>query len=258
MGQQKTKIIGSEIEGTQKKTDIKSFKKSDKQNDNRSIEKVENKTEAIKKNTPKDESVSRKRNRFPRSRKYLLTREEILKNVKNGDLSSALNYLLEKFPKQETIDLAINLTHKKGQDPIRKVVSLPSGLVKTPKIAICNEDLLAKLEKGIVDFDVLISSPTMMPKLAKFAKLLGPKGLMPNPKSGTVTEKPENAKKELSSGNVEIKQDKTNIIHISVGKVEWGIEKVSKNIEAVIKEVPSNRIVSIFISSSQSPSLKIR
>lgn len=257
MGQQKTKIIGNEVEDSQKKTDIKSSRKLDKQNEDKSIKKVEKKVEA-KNNSVKDESLSRKRIRFPRSRKYLLTRDNIKKNVKNSDLSSALNFLNENFHKYDTIELVINITHKKGQDLIRKVINLPGGLVKNPNIAICDEGILANLEKGIIDFDLLISTPSMMPKLAKFAKILGPKGLMPNPKSGTVSEKPENAKKELSSGNIEIKQDKTNIIHLAVGKIEWGIEKVSKNIEAVIKEIPSIRIVSIFISSSQSPSFKIR
>ncbi len=258
MGQQKTTIIGSGVEDIQNKDEKDLSKKIGKHQEKQVGEKTEKKVKVSIKKTEIDESVSQKRTRFPRSKKYLFSKENIKKSTKNGDIDSILKYLIKNANKYETIELVINLTHKKGQDPIRKVINLPSGLVKNPKIAICNEDILAKLEKGVIDFDLLISTPTMMPKLAKYAKILGPKGLMPNPKSGTVSEKPENAKKELMSGNIEIKQDKTNIIHLAVGKIEWGTEKISKNIEAVIKEVPSNRIISIFISSSQSPSFKIQ
>ncbi|PIP51460.1 hypothetical protein COZ61_00125 [Candidatus Berkelbacteria bacterium CG_4_8_14_3_um_filter_33_6] len=258
MGQQKTKIIGVEVEDTQKKVDkkspriVKEFKKEVVQSEvNKVVKKVEKKKKSA-------EVTSRKRFRFPRSKKYIVTKEDMLKLVKSGDLDSILTYLTKNVAKHETIELAINLTQKKGQDPVRKMINLPAGLVKTPKIVICNDDILSQLEKNIIDFDILITLPKMMSKLAKFAKILGPKGLMPNPKSGTVTEKPEEAKKELMLGNVEVKQDKTNIIHLPVGKIDWGVEKISKNIEAVIKEVPSNRVVSIFISSSQSPSFKLK
>ncbi|KKP89172.1 MAG: hypothetical protein UR93_C0001G0004 [Berkelbacteria bacterium GW2011_GWA2_35_9] len=258
MGQQKTTVIGVEVEETQEKVDKKSpkiVKEFKKKTINVEVEKAVKKTEKKKKSA---ETISRKRTKFPRSKKYIATKEDIAKQIKSADLNSILTYLAKNVAKYETVELVINLTQKKGQDPVRKMVNLPAGLVKTPKIAICDDELLSRLEKNIIDFDILIASPKMMPKLAKFAKILGPKGLMPNPKSGTVAEKPEEAKKELMSGNIEIKQDKTNIIHLPVGKIDWGVEKISKNIEAVIKEIPTNRVVSIFISSSQYPSFKLK
>jgi large subunit ribosomal protein L1 len=116
-----------------------------------------------------------------------------------------------------------------------------------------------------LDFDVLISTPALMPKLGKYARLLGPRGLMPNPKSGTVSPNPETAVAAAKAGKVEYRVDQSGIIHLGIGKVSFGPEKLTQNAEAVLNSIRGAKpaslkgiyIKSIYVTSTMGPSIKV-
>jgi large subunit ribosomal protein L1 len=127
------------------------------------------------------------------------------------------------------------------------------------------DELLQKLDKNIIDFDILITKPNLMQKLSKYARLLGPKGLMPNPKNGTVTANPVKAVTEARGGKVEYKVDSTGIVHMGIGKVSFGADKLLANADAVFASIKSNKpsslkgnyLRSIYLSTSMGPSIEV-
>jgi H(+)-transporting ATP synthase subunit D len=119
--------------------------------------------------------------------------------------------------------------------------------------------LIAEIEKGIINFDILLAEPQMMPKLARVARVLGPKGLMPNPKNGTVTEKTEEASKKYAGGQVNFKTESKNpLLHLMVGKVSFGTDKLAENITAMLAAVKKSNIVNVTLKSTMSPGIKIK
>ena len=128
-----------------------------------------------------------------------------------------------------------------------------------------DDEFLKRLEKGDIDFDVLISTPQYMPKLGKFARSLGPKGLMPNPKAGTVTADVEKAVKEAKAGKVEYRVDKQAIVHIGLGKVSFGDKKILENANAFFESLKGQKpaslkgqyIKSIYLTTSMGPSVAV-
>jgi large subunit ribosomal protein L1 len=124
---------------------------------------------------------------------------------------------------------------------------------------------LKRLEKGTIDFDVLIATPQYMPKLGKFARLLGPKGLMPNPKAGTVTMDVAKAVKEAKAGKVEYRVDKQSIVHIGVGKISFGVDKLLANAEAFFDSLKGQKpaslkgsyVKSVYITTTMGPSIQV-
>ena len=128
-----------------------------------------------------------------------------------------------------------------------------------------DEEFLKRLDKGEIEFDILISTPQYMPKLGKYARLLGPKGLMPNPKAGTVTVDVEKAVKEAKAGKVEYRVDKQAIVHIGLGKVSFGAEKLLQNAEAFFDSLKVQKpaslkgtyVKSVYITTSMGPSIQI-
>jgi large subunit ribosomal protein L1 len=126
-------------------------------------------------------------------------------------------------------------------------------------VAIADDKLIAEVEKGIINFDVLVAEPAMMAKLAKVAKVLGPRGLMPNPKNGTITPKPEEVAKKYAGGQINFKTEaKAPIIHLTVGKVSFGPAKLTDNIEALIAAIKKPNIVNVTLKSTMSPGLKLK
>ena len=202
-------------------------------------------------------------------------------------LDEAINTLKEnsKVKFVESLDLAIKL----GVDPkhadqmVRGTVSLPHGTGKKVKVLVIAKDPLAKdaldagadyagfeeyLEKikgGWADVDVIIATPDSMADLGKLGRILGPKGLMPNPKSGTVTKDVANAVQEVKAGKIEFRVDKTGIVHSSLGKLNFETDKLLENtnafINTIIKLKPAaakgQYVKSVFLSSSMGPGLKI-
>ena len=137
-------------------------------------------------------------------------------------------------------------------------VSLPHGSGQTKKIAIADDKLLEKLAKGVIDFDVLVAPPEMMSKIAKYARLLGPRGLMPNPKNGTITDKPKEKAKELEGGKTYFKtESKIPIIHQIIGKVDYKEEQLLENLKSLLIAVKPSLIRSAVIAATMGPGIKL-
>jgi large subunit ribosomal protein L1 len=210
-----------------------------------------------------------------------------LNKDKEYTLQEAVTLLKEtsKVKFVESLDCAMRL----GVDPrqadqmLRGTVSLPHGTGKTVSVLVISkgakaqeamdagadyagfEEYLEKIKGGWTDVDVIISTPDSMSELGKLGKILGPKGLMPNPKSGTVTQDVAQAVKEIKAGKIEFRVDKTGIVHTSVGKLNFETDKLVDNAKAfintIIKMKPSSAkgqyVKSLFLSSTMGPGLKI-
>ncbi len=159
-----------------------------------------------------------------------------------------------------TVEIHVNLSLQAlgGKPDYRGVVVLPHGTGKTIRIAIANDAIIKDLEEGKITFDILVAHPSMIPKLAKFARMLGPKGLMPNPKNGTVHPEPEKRAQELSQGELHFKTEPNNpIIHFGIGKVSFSEEQLMENIKAFIHAVGKQRIAKVTLSSTMGPGIKL-
>ncbi|MFA6169427.1 MAG: 50S ribosomal protein L1 [Candidatus Margulisiibacteriota bacterium] len=220
------------------------------------------------------------------SGKKFTEKKKIVDSNKKYTLQEAVGLVKQaawaKF--DETVDLAIKLGVNTTKNPsIRGAVSLPSGSGKSKKIAVItspggvneaekagaavvgSEDLVEKIKGGFLDFDVLIASPDMMGSVGKLGRVLGPKGLMPNPKTGTVTEDVAKAVAEFKGGKVEFKMDKGGAVHMVIGKVSFAPEALAKNfrtaLEAINRQKPSGLkgiyIKSITLSSTMGPGVKL-
>jgi large subunit ribosomal protein L1 len=171
-------------------------------------------------------------------------------------LQEALTVLpkLKRAKFDETVELHIN-TIDKG---ISGNVTLPHGTGKQVRVAIASDEVIAKVEKGVIDFDVLIAEPSMMPKLAKVARFLGPRGLMPNPKNGTISPTPSEVAKKYQGGAINYKtESKFPILHLSVGKVSFGEDKLAENIKTIIGAVQTKNIKTATLKSTMSPGIKL-
>lgn len=160
-----------------------------------------------------------------------------------------------------TVELHMNLNKAILGDKAdyRNSVTLPHGTGKEVKVVVADEDTIKDIEAGKFAFDILVAHPSMMPKLAKVARILGPKGLMPNPKNGTVTDDPEKRAKELSGGKVNFKSEPGNpIVHLSIGKVSFDDKKLTENIKAVFEVVGLSKIVKATISATMGPGIKLK
>lgn len=204
------------------------------------------------------------------------TLEEAIKKVKSNCTT--------KFDESIDVSLSLNLKQKKEEVTLRTVVKLPNGNGKKVKVAVLCEDtkieeakaagadlygsdvLITDITSGKINFDKLISTPSMMSKMGKLGKILGPKGLMPNPKLGTVTSDIKKAVKDIKEGQVEIKNDKDGNLATSIGKKSFSDEKIIENFNAIIqtiqKEKPSgikgDFILSSFITSTMGISYKLK
>jgi large subunit ribosomal protein L1 len=188
-----------------------------------------------------------------------------------------------KFIESAEAHISLNIDPKYADQQLRTTLVLPKGTGKKIRLAVLlseekikeeykkqtdivgSNDLIEKITKGEINFDILISSPEMMPKLAKLGRILGPKGLMPSPKSGTVTENVETTIEEFKKGKVEYKADRTGIVHLNFGKTDFPEEDLLKNLVAVYKSIEQNKpsgvkgkyFNSFYISSSMGPSIQI-
>ena len=188
-----------------------------------------------------------------------------------------------KFDATVEVHARLGVDPRQADQNIRTTLVLPNGNGKTVRVAVfapldvCkvakeagadiaeDEEFLKQLEKGVIDFDVLIATPQYMPKLGKFARVLGPKGLMPNPKAGTVTTDVAKAVKEAKAGKVEYRVDKQSIVHIGVGKVSFGADKLLENAEAFFDSLKAQKpaslkgsyVKSVYITTTMGPSVQI-
>ena len=212
---------------------------------------------------------------------------KMIEKGKNYSLKEAVELAIKTSPVK--FDAALEAHVRLGVDPrqadqnIRTTIVLPNGSGKTVRVAVfapldvCkaakaagadiaeDEEFLKQLDKGVIDFDVLISTPAYMPKLGKYARLLGPKGLMPNPKAGTVTMDVEKAVKESKAGKVEYRVDKQSIVHIGLGKVSFGADKLLENANTFFESLKAQKpaslkgtyVKSVFITTTMGPSISV-
>jgi len=218
--------------------------------------------------------------------KKLPTNTSTLKaNVFENQLKEVKKNCTTKFDESIDLNLQINHKQKKTEVNLRTIVNLPAGSGKKIKVAVvCEEgksseakdagadivgadDFIDKIKNGELNFDKLICTPSMMIKLSKLGKILGPKGLMPNPKLGSVTDNIKKAVTDSKSGQIEIKNDKDGNIGLSIGKKSFSDDKLTKNYYAVLdtleKEKSNNTvkgdlIKNIFITSSMGVSYKLK
>ncbi len=201
-----------------------------------------------------------------------------------GDASSLVKEMTStKFDASIDIDVRLGIDPRKANQMVRGVVTLPHGTGKDVKVLVlCTpekedeakqagadyvglDDYIGKIEKGWTDMDVIITMPPVMAKIGKLGRVLGPRGLMPNPKSGTVTMEIGKAVADVKMGKIDFKVDKYGIVHTSIGKVSFTAEKIAENarefILTIIKLKPTaakgTYIKSIYLSSTMSPGIKI-
>lgn len=221
--------------------------------------------------------ISKKRQealaKYDRTKSYsLLEAAKILKEI-----------TYTKFDASVDIDVRLNVDPRKADQMVRGVVSLPHGIGKEKRVLVlCTpdkeeearaagadhvglDDYIQKIEEGWVDFDVVITMPTVMAKVGKLGRILGPRGLMPNPKSGTVTMDIGQAVKEVKAGKIDFKVDKFGIVHASIGRISFTPEQIAENAQeflaTLIKLRPAavkgGYVKSIYLSTTMSPSVSI-
>ncbi len=212
---------------------------------------------------------------------------EKTKNQVYTNLDEAIKILKEtsttKFIESVELHANLNIDPKYADQQLRTTVTLPHGVGKQLTIAVLtndenfdeaknagadifgNEELIEDITKGNINFDLLIATPNMMPKLAKLGRVLGPKGLMPSPKSGTVSSTLERTLTEFKKGKFEYKADKTGVVHVSFGKANFSETQLLDNLQALYQSIEKNRpsgvkgkyFKSLFICTSMGPSIKL-
>lgn len=203
--------------------------------------------DAVKTTTPK------KAGRV-RSNKYLAVRAKVDKTKALAptaaiELVKKLNYT--KFDATITAHVVVK------EAGTTATFAFPHSTGRQVKVAIASDELIEQIAAGKIDFDVLLSTPQYVAKLAKYAPILGPKGLMPNPKNGTITKDVETAKKRLEAGTLTVKTEKkAALMHINIGKVSMDTEKLEANLAALIKAL-TGKLVKLTIAASMSPGVKV-
>ncbi len=236
---------------------------------------------------PAKTAVKPPRSRLERRSKKYSAKYALIDKTKRYTLDEAVDLIGKtspvKFDATVELHIRLNVDPRQADQNIRDSVLLPAGTGKVVRVAafvdadneaaakaagadLIGEDKIIKvLESGNLSFDVLIATPSQMPKLGKYARLLGPRGLMPNPKSGTVTTDVNKAVSEAKAGKVEYRVDSTGIVHIGIGKVSFKPNQLKDNLEAVLASIQNNKpasikstyILSSYLTSSMGPSLSI-
>jgi large subunit ribosomal protein L1 len=230
-----------------KTTKVEEIVKTDDTQKAEEIEKVEE--------TVSTEEATTKKIAKKRSKKYLAVKAKI--DVK------------KYYPLKEAVKLAKTTSLSKFEGKIEAHVTIldignvteinfPHLETTSKKVVILNDTILAELKEGNINFDILIATPATMPKLLPLARILGPKGLMPNPKNGTLTDKPEDSLKKLSVAKTIIKTEKkAPVIHIVVGKTSQPEEEIIANVAELIKVIQSNKIRKLTLCATMGPSVKV-
>lgn len=196
-----------------------------------------------------------------RSQKYQQAKA-LIDRTKKYHITEALDLVkkisLTKF--NGNIEVHIRLLGKSGKpEQLRGLLNYPHPTGKKINVVILDEKAIGEIEKiGKAEADIYLASSAIMPKVTKLAKILGPKGKMPNPKSGTITDNPEKTKKELEAGQVEYKTDSYGIIHQVIGKVTTDNKKLEENLKVLLDVIPADKIVSITLCATMGPGIKVQ
>ena len=208
-------------------------------------------------------------------------------NVVHSNLEEAITLLQEtataKFIESVELHANLNIDPKYADQQLRTTVTLPHGVGKSTSIAVLtneanfneakegganivgSQELIDDISQGNINFDLLVATPDMMPKLAKLGRILGPKGLMPSPKSGTVSTSLTETLSEFKKGKFEYKADKTGVVHVSFGKADFSKNQLIDNLTSLYQSIEQNRpsgvkgkyFKSLFICSSMGPSIQL-
>ncbi len=213
---------------------------------------VEDETTGAAKTTGKK---SAKKTQSRRGKRYVAARS-IIDKTKPYTITEAVELVKRtsygKFDSSISVDAIVREIGDQGS------VSFPHSTGKTLRIAIASDEVLFDLESGNANFDILLTTPAFMPKLAKYARLLGPKGLMPNPKNNTIVQDPEARKKELEKGKVAIKSErKAPLVHMIVGKKSFDSKLLVENIEALVTAL-DYRLKKLTLSGAMGPGVKVK
>jgi len=237
--------------------------------------------EPAKKPAPKTRSLLDRKPKKYREIYKLIDKSKDYSLQEASDLICKLSPV--KFDATVEAHIRLGVDPKQADQNVRASLVLPAGTGKTIRVAVVAEadkldaakkagadialsdDFFALLDKEKIDFDLLIATPSMMPKLGKYARLLGPKGLMPNPKSGTVATDVAKAVEESKAGKVEYRVDQNGIVHLAIGKVSFGGAKIRQNLDAFIASIKSVKpasikgtyVKSLYVTTAMGPSLKI-
>lgn len=280
MGKIRHKLIGLEEveEAEKKKAEARRMAKKSKKTDKKKPEKKasENTQASEKKEKELDsEKKDESKEKSEKKQKKVL----VMKRAKKGkshERGKKYKKIMTKFDKKKTypLDEVVKLVRSMKytsfdetfevhvnvkEQGIKGEVVLPHGTGKKLRVVVIDDKVIESIEKGDFDFDMLIAHPSMMPKLVKLAKVLGPKGLMPNPKNGTLTDNPEEAVKKFSAGTVRFKTEpKAAIIHQALGKMSFTDDQLLENLSAFLKAVGYQNILSAFVKSTMTPAVRIK
>lgn len=265
MGKIRVRTIGDEEQ------ELKQAEEAKARHDAKKAEKqagvaVEETVEGAPLDTPVEKKVKKEKfqkAKGPSHSKSYMAKSELVDKTKHYSLDEAIKLLpeLKRAKFDETVEIHLTTT----ETGISGSVSLPHGTGKKMRIALAHgsdqkeiDDLLQKIDSGNIDFDILIATPDSMPKLARAAKVLGPRGLMPNPKNGTVNPNPEEVAKKYEGGQINFKTEaKFPLLHIAIGKVSFGDAKIKDNAKTIFKAIDMKKIKNATLKSTMSPAIHL-
>lgn len=261
MGEQRNKPKSEEDVLKEAEETLKMMKGSETKSVSGDKDEIEEKSEtgdASKKGKKKaSKKIVRKRVRSVKYRQAVILVDKTKQYPIEEALELAKKTSYTKF--DGSIEVHVKLSLKKGQEAPRGLLNFNHNLGKVVKVALVDEALIEKIAKdGKTEFEVLVATPQMMPKLAKIAKILGPQGKMPNPKAGTVTDKPDKIMEEIKKGRIEFKADKSGVVHQLIGKASWDLEKLLENYKTLISALPKSLLQCINISATMGPGIKVQ
>lgn len=293
MADAEKEVLNTEVpvEATEEKTTAKAGKRSAKAvaEAEAKVEKEERKAAAADEaaeDKPK-QPVKPARSRLERQGKKFRKAAELVEKDKAYDLAEAVKLAqkssITKFDATVELHIRLGVDPRHADQNIRDNLVLPAGTGKTIRVAVLADvddaaaatkagadiagidEVLKDLDKGQINFDTLIATPSQMAKLGKYARTLGPRGLMPNPKSGTVTTDVANAVQQAKAGRVEYRVDSTGIVHLGIGKVSFTEQQLTDNLQAVLTSIRSNKPASVkgnyfkaaHLSTTMGPSISL-
>ena len=278
------------VEAVEEKAATKTTAKAGKRSTKAQAEVAQKEAKEAKKTESAEKEPVKKVKQKPRVKKYTKNQKaarELIESDRLYTLKEAVELLPKvsktKFDASAEIHITLNIDPRQADQIVRTSTSLPAGTGKTLKVAVIADEkqaeeakkagadmvdadsIIKDITKEKIAFDVLIATPDRMGELGKLAKVLGPKGLMPSPKNGTVTTDTAKATEEFKKGKVEIKNDANGVVHAAFGKVSFKTEDLYTNVKAVVKALSTSKpsgvkgvfIRNIFVTASMSPSIKV-